>query len=489
MATERNTDEVAEAPPSLDGSSSKKRKAACVEAAACPRDEGPRLQIKPGALNRDAKEYDWHYVYKVTGTGPGQKREPIRKFKKRVDAEAFRDQWAPLGEAAECSEPAKEPARKPSVASICDEGVAFDGVGVAESDGEDEELLMTIPKTLAERFGAPPVSILRADLKYWTTRRDQWEATGIGGVQGRQLTGPGNHSQLAGKGKGGYVSDFDPLTAELMIRWYCKKGGAVIDPFTGGAVRGLVAERMGSPYVGIDIRRKQVQSNKAVAAEMHEMVGPPEGQAAQWILGDSEDIVRLVQAQPTAESNGAFDMLLTCPPYGPVERYSDLQQDLSNMKVEQMLKKYSTIILESCKLLAAQAFACVVVANFRDKRGFLVDLAGATTDAFQKAGLGLWQKFTYSPKYGCASLRADANRTFSDYGKAAQVTSEILIYLKGEPKLIPRMGRDPERAITLPVIFEDGAPAKEWRKTCASDWGWQQQGRQQRRQQQTKEKR
>jgi len=30
------------------------------------------------------------------------------------------------------------------------------------------------------------------------------------------------------------------------------------------------------------------------------------------------------------------------------------------MKVEQMLKKYSTIILESCKLLAAQAFACVV---------------------------------------------------------------------------------------------------------------------------------
>jgi len=39
----------------------------------------------------------------------------------------------------------------------------------------------------------------RADLKYWTTRRDQWEATGIGGVQGRQLTGPGNHSQLAGK--------------------------------------------------------------------------------------------------------------------------------------------------------------------------------------------------------------------------------------------------------------------------------------------------
>jgi len=87
------------------------------------------------------------------------------------------------------------------------------------------------------------------------------------------------------QGKGGYVSDFDPLTAELMIRWYCKKGGAVIDPFTGGAVRGLVAERMGSPYVGIDIRRKQVQSNKAVAAEMHEMVGPPEGQV--WCQGQA----------------------------------------------------------------------------------------------------------------------------------------------------------------------------------------------------------
>ena len=37
------------------------------------------------------------------------------------------------------------------------------------------------------------------------------------------------------------TSIFDPVLCELAYRWFCPQGGAIIDPFAGGSVRGVVA--------------------------------------------------------------------------------------------------------------------------------------------------------------------------------------------------------------------------------------------------------
>lgn len=41
------------------------------------------------------------------------------------------------------------------------------------------------------------------------------------------------------------VSKFDPTVCELLLRWFCPKGGLVLDPFAGGVTRGAVAALMG----------------------------------------------------------------------------------------------------------------------------------------------------------------------------------------------------------------------------------------------------
>src|SRR5690606_20124512 len=59
------------------------------------------------------------------------------------------------------------------------------------------------------------------------------------------------------------VSVFDPHLTDLHYRWYCPPGGRILDPFAGGATRGLVAAARGYHYTGIDLSGRQVEANRA----------------------------------------------------------------------------------------------------------------------------------------------------------------------------------------------------------------------------------
>ena len=58
------------------------------------------------------------------------------------------------------------------------------------------------------------------------------------------------------------TSIFDPVLCELAYRWWCPPGGLVLDPFAGGSVRGVVAAKLGRPYVGVELRAEQVDANR-----------------------------------------------------------------------------------------------------------------------------------------------------------------------------------------------------------------------------------
>jgi hypothetical protein len=56
------------------------------------------------------------------------------------------------------------------------------------------------------------------------------------------------------------TSIFDPVVCEIAYRSFCPPGGAVLDPFAGGSVRGIVASKLGRPYTGIDLRAEQIDT-------------------------------------------------------------------------------------------------------------------------------------------------------------------------------------------------------------------------------------
>ena len=98
-------------------------------------------------------------------------------------------------------------------------------------------------------------------------------------VPGGLVFGEMNINPGAGGAPSG-TSIFDPVLCELAYRWFSPQGGRVLDPFAGGSVRGIVAAALGRQYVGIDLRREQIEANRSqwpgVAAQLGGDAAPAE---------------------------------------------------------------------------------------------------------------------------------------------------------------------------------------------------------------------
>ena len=213
------------------------------------------------------------------------------------------------------------------------------------------------------------------------------------------------------------TSVFDPALCEINYMWFSNKGDSILDPFAGGSVRGIVAVEMGRQYTGIDLRLEQVEANYDNATICS-------GDIPKWICGDSVNIKDL--------ADGEYDFLFSCPPYGNLEKYSEAENDLSNMADEEFDETYAEIIRNSVAMLKEDRFACFVVGNYRDKKGYLRDLVGLTVRAFEDAGAHYYNDFVFITP--CGSLPIRAGKQFSATRKAGKTHQYVLCFVKGDAK-------------------------------------------------------
>ena len=214
------------------------------------------------------------------------------------------------------------------------------------------------------------------------------------------------------------TSIFDPVLAELCLRWFCPAGGNIVDPFCGGSVRGIVAGLLGFKYSGIDLRQEQIDAN----CEQREKICPD----AQifWHCGDS--LTRMAYMPEC-------DFIFSCPPYGDLERYSDDPADLSTMEYADFLLAYRRIIDRCSTLLRPNRFACFVVGDFRDRktgmyRGFVAD----TVKAFRDVGMPLYNDAILVTAVGSLPVRVSAQ--FESSRKLGKTHQNILVFAKGDPR-------------------------------------------------------
>ena len=137
--------------------------------------------------------------------------------------------------------------------------------------------------------------------------------------------------------------------------------------------------------------------------------------------------------EPTAAAAGggtrrSFDFVFSCPPYADLEVYSDLEGDISNKNYDEFLRLYESIIAKSCNLLKKGGYACFVVGDMRDKRGFYRDFISHTKAAFIKCGLGLYNEAILLQPLGTAMLRA--GKIFEAGKKLTKVHENVLIFKK-----------------------------------------------------------
>ena len=229
----------------------------------------------------------------------------------------------------------------------------------------------------------------------------------------------GNISEQSG------TSIFDPVLCELAYRWFMPQGGGkILDPFGGGSVRGIVASILDKDYTGIDLSERQIEANRIQAKEL-----TPNKQPI-WIVGDSQNAKDL--------ASGDYDFIFSCPPYGDLEVYSDDPADLSTMGFKDFITVYRRIISVCVSMLKNDRFACFVVGDYRDKKGFYRNFPSETISAFQDAGMILYNEAILVTSVGSLPIRV--GRPFEAYRKLGKTHQNVLIFYKGNPKAIKDWG-------------------------------------------------
>ena len=284
--------------------------------------------------------------------------------------------------------------------------------------------VITPKAELKTMFGENPFSILDAKTGSWQARKRKWINLGIKSEVGRDAKTFAMKDWADKKGKEGTLrgnklpsdtSIFDPVLCELMYRWFCPDGGRILDPFAGGSVRGVVANFLNYHYTGIDIRQEQVDSNREQALTILSADNQP-----MWLVGDSNKVLDGLEDE-------SFDLIFSCPPYADLEVYSDIDGDISNMKYDDFLVAYESIIKKSCSKLKAGGHAIFVVGEVRDKNGLYYGFVPDTYTCFKNAGMRLYNEAILSTSLASAAIRAAGNMKS---GKLVKVHQNILDFVK-----------------------------------------------------------
>lgn len=307
--------------------------------------------------------------------------------------------------------------------TINDIDMGFFDFDLSMFDDIEEEIKEEANKKLTDEFLIPPTSVFDTRQGYWQERKRAWKDIGISSEVGRDeaLLGSGLKQladKLGSKTLTG-TSIFDPVLCEIIYKWFNVHQGNIFDCFAGGSVRGIVAEKLGYKYIGIDLRKEQVEANILNANELN--LNPT------WICDDS------LNADLYVEDN-SVDLLFSCPPYADLEVYSDDERDISNMDYEQFKEVYKKIIDIACIKVKDDRFAVFVVGDVRDKKGYYRNFVDYTKECFNNNGFMTYNEIILLEQLGTIPMRA---RLVFKKRKVAKAHQNILIFYKGDINNIP----------------------------------------------------
>jgi ParB-like chromosome segregation protein Spo0J len=360
----------------------------------------------------------------------------------------------------------------------------YDDTDLARLLGDTSGSIQPIAtRSLAERFGTPPFSVLNAAKGEWRDRKRAWLALGINSEVGRgenlaykdfrasninyyQLKTKADEKagrtmtpeeflaspwadQLSQPGAG--TSVFDPVLCEILYKWHSASGHAVLDPWAGGSVRGVVAAALGRAYTGIELRPEQVEANRdqvsvVAAAAAAGISAGSTTVAPEWIEGDATEQLRALPDE-------SFDMVIGCPPYYDLESYGTDPRDLSNMTPEGFDAEMIATIAEVARVMKPNTFAAFVVGSVRDKNGHILDMRQCMNTAARNAGLHLHNDAILLTPTGSAAVRAA--RGFTGTRVLTRVHQEILIYVKGDRRTAAQNAGTPDIDLALDAFIPD----------------------------------
>jgi DNA modification methylase len=184
------------------------------------------------------------------------------------------------------------------------------------------------------------------------------------------------------------------------------KNSVVVDPFAGRATRAIISSKLGRKYYGYEISPKTFGRS----VDKYKL----EGVLPTLYLSDGCKLEKT--------DNNFAHLVMTCPPYGTIEKYESVSGQLSD------ISDYTVFLqsIQECaknieRILKPGGFCCWVVGDWRDSGGFR-QFSVDSVNLFKNAGLIPHDTVIIKNNSPFAALQA---------GKAAskRITSKIHEYI------------------------------------------------------------
>lgn len=296
----------------------------------------------------------------------------------------------------------------------------------------------SIPKALHEKYVVPPFSVFNTHQPYYRERMRMWRDMGMCGTNGRITSNNGlsydnrrmdKHSNRKTELNG--TSIFSPVLTEVVYKWFTPyENSKIFDPFAGGITRGAIASVLGHDYVGFDINPKQIESNIEQFQRIVQKYDVP-GKALWYCHNSADSFVDYSYCK-----DNRYDLIFTCPPYYNLEKYTDIEGDLSlHTDYKKFMFDY-TYILDKCYYyLKDDSFMVWVVSDVRNKETTeYYGLVADTIKACQEIGFKFYNEIIlYNDTGNLAIVSGDYLNKARKVGRQHQ---NVLVFYKGDTKHI-----------------------------------------------------
>jgi DNA modification methylase len=169
------------------------------------------------------------------------------------------------------------------------------------------------------------------------------------------------------------MSEFHAGLCENIVQYWSMVGDTIVDPFAGRLTRAFVSQSLGRNYYGYDV------SSETVDRVRHEL--------------DRHELGATIYEEDGCEMKSTPDesanLVMTCPPYGDIERYESAEGQLSDLrKYEDFCERIQVCGDNIERVLKPGGFAVWVCGDWR-KDGKYIPFHSDTINMFTKSGLKL----------------------------------------------------------------------------------------------------
>ncbi len=171
--------------------------------------------------------------------------------------------------------------------------------------------------------------------------------------------------------------NWSPYIPRNIILRYSKEGDLVLDQFAGGGTTLVEAKLLNRDIIGVDV-------NDAALARCREKTDfEHEGACGKVYIhkGDARNLDFI--------PDESIDLICTHPPYADIIKYSEgLENDLSQLGVNDFLKEIKKSASESYRVLKKDRFCAILMGDTR-KKGCMIPMSFEVMKIFQDAGFRL----------------------------------------------------------------------------------------------------